>query len=265
MGAFDLDTEKFAFHENFLLHCSQRFLSFNINTKFPYASAWRVRKYEEKGYTIGKMEYFKILMACQKSPINSWEDLKEQVGGVYGESMELPTDEDFSFQGAIKVISNMRPIGPTGGYATAEEAIASTSSREILYYHNPDNMGLNYFVKIYEDSDEWIPMPVKPLNGKQVGIEAIFPEPIFYKKVNILNEKLVSIHYPHFKYTVGEEISSGSPYIYCYNSLGLAKNYFSGYTKNTAVIKLLAKPEDIVYDGQQPRLKKALVVEIIDD
>ena len=55
MGAFDLDAEKFILHEKFLLHCSQRFLSFNPNTRYPYASAWRVRKYEEKGFTIGKM------------------------------------------------------------------------------------------------------------------------------------------------------------------------------------------------------------------
>lgn len=262
MGAFDFDTQKFVLHDKFLLHCSQRFLSFNSNTRFPYASAWRVRKYEEKGFTIGKMEYFKILLACQNRPINTWEDLKDQVGGVYGESMEIPTDEPYSLERAIDVISNMKPCGAKGGYSTAEEAIACTSGREIPYFINDRAFGSKYWAQIHDD--EWVNVSAKPTNGRQVGLDEVFPGLIFYKKVLVDDQGVYrSIYDRKFIYTVGEYAEASSPHIYCYGTVAGARSHMDyRVNKQRCAILTLSvdSVDDIVFDATKPQVKRCKVV-----
>ena len=264
MGAFDFDTEKFVLHDKFLLHCSQRFIQFNPKTRFPYASAWRVRKYEEKGYTIGKMEYFKILMACQDTPINSWRQLKEQIGGVYGESMEIPEDEPYSLERAFEVIATMKPGKAESGFATVEEAIACTSGREIPYYYDETKFGPKYFAKLFDDEDEWYNIASKPLNGKLVGVSDVFPNLTFYKKVLVGEEEGMfrSLYNKNFTYKLGEIASSGDPYIYSYGNVKAANDHYH-YTaagKQLAILTLVAESEaDVVFDIKHPRLKKCLV------
>lgn len=266
MGAFDLDTGKFVLHDKFLLHCSQRFLSFNPSTRFPYASAWRVRKYEEKGYTIGKMEYFKILMACQALPINSWDDLKEQIGGVYGETMDIPEDKPYSMEAAFEVIANMKPhTGPQNGYSTPEQAIACTSSRVIPYFNVENEFNVKVYARLYED-DEWVGLPCKPLNGRQVEMSEVYPDRTFYKKVVVKEDgSLRSIYNNAFEYKVGEYVSSASPFIYCYATGDGARNHhdYRINKQKRAILTLVADTdEDIIFDVRQPRLKRCKVTEV---
>ena len=82
MGALDFDTDEFVFHQDFLKHNSQRFLRFHPGTRFPLASATRVLKYQDRGYTIGKGDMLKIALASRKVKIDTWEDLKDQSGGA---------------------------------------------------------------------------------------------------------------------------------------------------------------------------------------
>jgi hypothetical protein len=102
MGAYDYDTKEFTFHDDFLKHNSQRFLRFNAGTRFPLASATRVLKYQQRGYTIGKGDMLKIVMACRGVAIDSWEEFADQVGGAYGEKVLLQTDgKPFTIEAAI--------------------------------------------------------------------------------------------------------------------------------------------------------------------
>lgn len=89
MGAYDYEAREMVLHPDFLKHNSQRFLRFNPGTNFPLASATRVIKYQDRGYTIGKGDILKIALACRKVDINSWADLKDQIGGAYGYKVEL--------------------------------------------------------------------------------------------------------------------------------------------------------------------------------
>lgn len=266
MGAFDLDTEKFSTHEMFLLHCSQRFLQFNPKTNFPYASAWRIRKYEERGYTIGKMEYFKILMACMLKPITGWDELREQIGGVYGEAMDIPEDEEFTIERAFEVISTTRPCGPQGGYASANEAIACTSKREIPYFESVKQYGGTSLFALIDEEEGWTTISAKPLNGRLVEMDEIYPDLTFYKKVKVDDKGIYrSIYKPGFIYTLGEEVASGDPYIYCYATIDKARkhNHWGGAKHDTVILQLTAKKEHVVFDLNQPRLKRCRVVAVL--
>lgn len=106
MGALDFDTGEFVFHDDFLKHNSQRFLRFHPGTRFPLASATRVLKYQDRDYTIGKGDILKIALACRKVKIDSWEELKDQIGGAYGEKVVLGSeDKEFSLDAAIEALT----------------------------------------------------------------------------------------------------------------------------------------------------------------
>lgn len=106
MAAYDIDTESFVFHEDFLKHASQRYLKFHSGTRFPFGTLLRTIKYRERGYTLGKGDLLRIALCCHRVPLESWEDLASAIGGQYGERVSLSTDEPFSIQAAIDVLAN---------------------------------------------------------------------------------------------------------------------------------------------------------------
>lgn len=96
----------FVFHPDFLKHNSQRFLKFNAGTRYPLASATRVLKYQQRGYTIGKGDMMKIALAVRGVAVDSWEDLKDQIGGAYGDKVVLGReDEPFTLEAAIEALT----------------------------------------------------------------------------------------------------------------------------------------------------------------
>lgn len=106
MGAYDYDSREFVFHDDFLKHNSQRFLKFNAGTRYPIASATRVLKYQQRGYTIGKGDMMKIALAVRGVRIESWEDLKDQIGGAYGDKVVIGNeDKPFTLEAAIEALT----------------------------------------------------------------------------------------------------------------------------------------------------------------
>lgn len=96
----------FIFHPDFLKHNSQRFLKFNPGTRYPLASATRVLKYQQRGYTIGKGDMMKIALAVRGVTLESWEDLKDQIGGAYGDKVVLGNeDKPFTLEEAIDALT----------------------------------------------------------------------------------------------------------------------------------------------------------------
>lgn len=110
MAAMDCDTKAITMHDDFLKHCSQRFLKFHAGTAFPYGTVARVLKYQKRGYTIGVNEMLRIALKCSTVPIDSWDDLKEQIGGQYGEAISIAGDGDFSTDAAIEAMNGMQII-----------------------------------------------------------------------------------------------------------------------------------------------------------
>jgi len=112
MGAYDFTTEEFVLHKDFLKHNSQRVLKFNPETAYPIISEMRVQKYADKGYYISRTERVKILLTICDLEIDSYDTLKEQCGGMYGESFDelIQPDckEDFSIKKAVSKIEEVQ-------------------------------------------------------------------------------------------------------------------------------------------------------------
>ena len=96
MGAYDCKTQEFFLHPDFFKHNSQRYLKFNAGTAYPLMSMMRVDKYREKGYSISKAELLRVLFACMDLNINSWEEAKEHIGGMYDMSKAFEEDKEFT-------------------------------------------------------------------------------------------------------------------------------------------------------------------------
>lgn len=108
MAAFDFKTEEFVFHERFWQDVAARNLFINVKTDYPIITSLRVEKYEKKGFTISKAQHLKLMLAISRMKIDSWEQLRDQVGGMYGYSFEeIFSDQDgqdFSIDAAIEKI-----------------------------------------------------------------------------------------------------------------------------------------------------------------
>lgn len=123
MGAYDYDAKEFVFHPDFLKHNSQRFLRFNPGTRYPLASAVRTLKYQSRGYTLGKGDMLKIALACRGVRIETWDDLKDQIGGAYGEKVVLGNeDKEFTLAAAIDALT----VGEDG---SSEFIVRETSNQ----------------------------------------------------------------------------------------------------------------------------------------
>lgn len=106
MAAIDLESREFFRHKRFLADISRRALSFNHNTEYPLGSALRVMKYKDRGYTIEPSEFLKVVMACAFKQPKDWDDLKNQVGGQYGEAVVMDTSKEFNLENAIESLTN---------------------------------------------------------------------------------------------------------------------------------------------------------------
>ena len=114
MGAIEVglspEQDQLILHPNFLGDVASRTLRFNTGTRFPYISLVRTKKYQSKGYKIGKGNLISIGVACANYPISSWADAKEQLGGVYGYEIDIKeTNEDeFSQEALIEMLGEIR-------------------------------------------------------------------------------------------------------------------------------------------------------------
>ncbi|ADP32452.1 hypothetical protein [Bacillus atrophaeus] len=212
MGAFDFKTEAFTLHEDFLKHNSQRILKFNSQTAFPIVSLLRVQKYTDKEYTISKPEFIRIVLTCMDLTINTYEELKDQMGGMYGinydKLFEDEKEEDFNLREAVDKIADM----------VLDED----------YFKEPVNLEFNDLDDLLNDINK---SPVKTLKINdikyRIGIDGLlkesasspcteieldtkdfFDKTYFYKFVRKQDGKLTSFYDKNFEYVIGEEVKA---------------------------------------------------------
>lgn len=130
MAAIDIKSKTLVMHPDFLVDAASRTLHFNPGTRYPYVSLIRTRKYQERGYTIGNGHLLAIASACAQMPITSWEQAKEQLGGVYGHVLDLKVEdgEEFSterlHQAITQIPDSLLPYTPNNDYDALAKELA---------------------------------------------------------------------------------------------------------------------------------------------
>jgi hypothetical protein len=209
MAAFDFSTEEFTLHPDFLKHNSQRILKFNSETSFPIVSLLRVQKYEGKGYSISKPEFIRIILTCMNLEIDSYEELKEQLGGMYGVNydklFEDVVDDEFDLQTAVDKIANIslsedyfkKPVSVEFGDLDDILDTISKKPKQILEVNGKlFKIGYDGLLKKIKQEQ---PFSIK------LDTEKYFKETKFYKFVKKVNDKYFSYYDEKFEYIVGQE------------------------------------------------------------
>ncbi|WP_029632066.1 hypothetical protein [Zavarzinella formosa] len=136
MAAIDLESGEFTRHGDFIRDLAKRELRFNHGTEFPLGSAMRIKKYQSRGYTIEDSEYLKVLLACSFKNVSNWEELKQQVGGQYGEALMLDTSKEFTLDNAVASLNDSLVLKPTNSLfdvaASYEEAVKKVFGEQPL-------------------------------------------------------------------------------------------------------------------------------------
>lgn len=97
MSAIEPKDLSFACSKDFISDIASRTIHFNPGTRFPYISLLRTKKYQERGYKIGRGNLLAIANACAQLPIQNWAQAKYQLGGVYGNEITIAQEEDKPF------------------------------------------------------------------------------------------------------------------------------------------------------------------------
>ncbi|MGG0793772.1 hypothetical protein ABE137_07170 [Brevibacillus laterosporus] len=251
MGCYDFDTDSFILHEDFLRHNAQRQLTFNPDTLYPVVSALRVQKYEDKGYEISKTEFLKIMLSCMKLEINSYDELKNHLGGMYGINLDKVFDEtkEFSLEDAIIQISNLfhhesyfvKPVQIE--FTNLDDIITQISKTPIKYIELK-----NKFYKI-KSNGTLTSISNRPENGIEVNKGEYFADKKFYKFVEKKDGKYFSYYDKKFEYIIGAEAQPKNDYLY-FGFIEDVSDFTYRDNLNSVLLEALVLPSSIKgFDG----------------
>lgn len=269
MGAYDFEENRFVFDDNFLKHNSQRALRFNKNTSFPLMSLLRVRKYEDKQYQISKAEMVRIILTCMNLDINSYEELKEQLGGMYGINLDklFPSDKDekFSLDKAIDILANLHLdenylIRPKSAkFSSVDDLIENALGLKPRYFlHNNKKYRVNWDKTI---SDE---VGLLNENAVMVDISEWLSDGVVYKYVKQNKDgRLTSFFNGQFEYKVDEVTEAQDNIGLFLGKKGEVKEFYKN-EQGSILLEAKVKLEDFngMYNGY-PTFKKCVPLKTI--
>lgn len=268
MGLYDFNKEEYVLHDDFLKHNSQRILKYNPKTSYPIVSMLRIQKYEDKGYKISKPEFVRVVLSCMNLEINSYEELKDHMGGLYGENFdklfEDVEDEDFDLEVAINKLADLALSEdyfkmPESKEYELDEIIKNISKEPITYIETKNKkLIINYFGELEEVDEE-------PENRIKVDAEEYFSNNKLYKYVKKQDDKYTSFYNNSFEYKLCNQIVASSEgrndgRLYFVEKNSLAEATYSDQS-NKAVLEVLINPDDIVsVRSEKIAVKKCYVV-----
>ncbi|OSA95660.1 UNVERIFIED_ORG: hypothetical protein B2H93_04365 [Clostridium botulinum] len=279
MGAYDFKTEEFVLHDNFLKDNSQRMLKVNQNTKYPIVTALRIQKYLDKGYSISKPEFIKIMLIINKLKINTYKELKEQMGGMYGINYDklfkdIQDDDNFDTNIVIEKLSDLildddyfNLPNPNNDY---ENLIKFINNSYI------ENENYKFYKVVFKNNNNWnnkIETNYLVINDKE--IVKVFGENdieildnklsdnsdiiYVYKNVKLRENKLYSFYNGDFEYKIGETVIAKNE-----QGLYFSENEYEANTyrdnDNSVLIKCIVKIDDYV---NYLNFEKCIPVEIV--
>ncbi|MEM4994837.1 hypothetical protein WKH56_19945 [Priestia sp. SB1] len=210
MGCFDFEKEEFILHDDFLKHNAQRVLKFNSATAYPIVSLLRVKKYEEKGFRISKPEFIRIALTCMNLNINTYEELKDHLGGMYGinydKLFEDVNDEEFDLQEAVDKIADIALsedyfIKPTPvEFKDLDELAENISTKPKKYMNANDTHVIVDYRGLLRTVEK------VPENKVEIDPNTYFDTVKFYKYVKKVDGKYKSFYEKSFEYIIGETV-----------------------------------------------------------
>lgn len=256
MGAYDFKGCEFVFDNRFWQDHTMKAIRYNPATKYPICSLMRVPKYERYGYKISKTTHAKMFINALGTELNSYEDLSNHFGGFYGLDVSdvfdvtKPFNKVEVFKTIMELDSDQFDFNPEPNTSsisppTVESLKAIISGEKEIVYKVGDGFltkGGQFFSNLLGYQEVY--------TGKYIT---------GYKVVNRKSDGILRSQYKHsFIYTVGQTVSSDSPYIF----FKLTNDFFCG--QNSVIIRLKVAVDDLVHTGTGHGVQaKAVFVESI--
>lgn len=260
MCAYDFATDEFVFHEDFFHDNVAKILRFNENTAYPIVSALRVDKYKNKGFDISKAEFLKVILTCMNKEINTYEELKEQLGGMYGESYDVLLNPDDSIELNLQnVISNISKIGEQQNYNVCNMGFevddwdifaCEISGSKISVYKHGD-------IYIYYDYDEINAIDkddLKDIHEITEELSNVIQFPIVgYKWVKKDNDGSYYSYFNNkYKWELGENTTDKECGLFFTTKNRIMSHGYSNKDKKACLEVLLNSLEDINFNIESP-------------
>lgn len=151
MGAVDFDANdgkgQLILHPRFLIDLASHKLVFNHGTDYPSASGLRILKFQDREFTISRRELAKLLVAVQFQPAKSWEELKDQLGGSYGDPVAMASDKPYTLDNVIEALDNA--YLPPDGKAGVDDKASHTNTQKSLNNRDVPNNAKDAIEKCY--------------------------------------------------------------------------------------------------------------------
>ena len=268
MGAYDFKNEEFVLHKDFLKHNAQRILKFNSKTLFPIVSALRINKYAEKGYHISRKTFIEIMLSINDLQISTFEDFKNQLGGMYGENIEdvftEELKENFSISKALKELSQKELIYTENEcveYDNFELFVKELLDEEIKYFDYKDKSYTKLGSRLIE---------VRKIknNYTKCAMEDIIKFPMIkYKIVRKKDNKYFSYYDSSYEYFIKEEMNPKNNFqgLYVLEKEEIKAHSFYN-NEDKVILKCLIEDLEDFYDiTNQEKVKKLFVLEEVKD
>ena len=106
MISYNFKNKRFNCDYKAIQHIASRKLVVNPRTRFPIVSMVRIGKYEGRGYTISKREVYKLALAISGLNMQSYDDVRDQLGSMYGVNLKdlFKDSGEFSIDNAIDAV-----------------------------------------------------------------------------------------------------------------------------------------------------------------
>lgn len=281
MAAYDFKTEGFILHDDFLLHNVSKTLIFNDKTDYPIISALRVQKYRDKGFKISKCEFLRIMLTVLNLKIDNYKDLKEQMGGMYGENFDelIENKDEFDMAKVIEDLSKLSLQEKEEDYKTCigeiddwDLFVAKVTGEKIKYFVHNDNQYVidsdgDISTDHHNDDEEKYYEKVEPntifsfpiykykyvCKKKNNGMSSFYDESFTYKlgEVEAKNKSvglfacdmkdLCSTSYAHRNDKICLELRVNN-----LNDLNFRQSFYSGITYNKVFVTRIVPEEEII-------------------
>lgn len=128
MIGYDVRNDSFVAHPTALIDLSQRILRVEGDTRYPISTMMRIQKYVGRGYSVSNKELMKIGLLINKIKLNSYQDVVEHLGTMYGIPVEhlFDTTQPFSIDNVLNQIESLSILNGlnyanSGGSNTSDE------------------------------------------------------------------------------------------------------------------------------------------------
>lgn len=222
------------------------------------------------------MEFLKIMMTINNLKISSYEELKKQIGGMYGENYAnlFEKKEEFDMQKALKELSeyNYEQVEEKISYEEKDYLdfdnwdlfVAKQIKEQVKYFKDKEKGYLKIEEQIIEIYDEEL---LKELKIKKCKISEIFNFPIIkYKYVQKQKDGYFSYYDENFEYKIGEKaISKGNRGLFVLDKDELEYSTFSNKDDKVLIKCAIENLEDLLKLDDLREVKSFKVVEEVNE